>query len=237
MIFQCIVIKSAIEEERKIQNELRIKFMDFCIDEKIMNFIEPPPEKLPAMEEVRTDRFSISQLQTLVQELQDLAKQYGNGRNCIPDKIIVDLFVRKLENSKTLGDEGSLPEDWRFMSEYHFQNMIRNLDKYNTGVVNWKNLATFIILLKSIIPADKNIESYKQGLDFKGAKQLEIGQFSRVRLYLNNIEVRLKHGSMKLSSHKTEIIHIISREFNISRNFCLKSTKIPTLIRSVLKST
>jgi hypothetical protein len=33
--------------------------MDFCVDEKIMNYITPPPEKLPAMEEVRTDRFNI----------------------------------------------------------------------------------------------------------------------------------------------------------------------------------
>lgn len=55
----CIVLKRAIEEERKIQDELRIRFMDFCVDEKIMNFIEPPPEKLPAMEQVRKDRFSI----------------------------------------------------------------------------------------------------------------------------------------------------------------------------------
>lgn len=43
----CIVIKRAIEEEKKIQDELRIKYMDFCVDEKIMNFIIPPPEKLP----------------------------------------------------------------------------------------------------------------------------------------------------------------------------------------------
>lgn len=55
----CIVIKSAIEEERKIQDELRIKFMDFCVDEKLMNFIEPPPEKLSAMEQLRSDRFNI----------------------------------------------------------------------------------------------------------------------------------------------------------------------------------
>jgi len=49
----CIVTKRAIEEEKKIQDELRVKFMDFCVDEKIMNYIEPPPEKLPALEEVR----------------------------------------------------------------------------------------------------------------------------------------------------------------------------------------
>ena len=58
-MFQCVVIKRAIEEEKKIQDELRIKFMDFCVDEKIMNYIDPPPEKLPALEQLRPERFSI----------------------------------------------------------------------------------------------------------------------------------------------------------------------------------
>jgi ABC-type dipeptide/oligopeptide/nickel transport system ATPase component len=35
----------------------------------VMNFIEPPPEKLAAMEEVRKDRFNVRQLRTLVDEL------------------------------------------------------------------------------------------------------------------------------------------------------------------------
>ena len=52
-------MKRAIEEEKKIQDELRIKFMDFCVDEKILNYIVPPPERLPAMEELRQNRFSI----------------------------------------------------------------------------------------------------------------------------------------------------------------------------------
>lgn len=56
----CGVMKTAIEEETKIQSELRIKFMDFCVDDKILNFIIPPPNKLPAMEDVREDRFNIS---------------------------------------------------------------------------------------------------------------------------------------------------------------------------------
>ncbi len=74
-----MVIKRAIEEETKIQDELRIKFMDFCVDEKIMNFIEPPPDKLPPMEQVRRDRFNIRQLKTLVGELEELAKHHGDG--------------------------------------------------------------------------------------------------------------------------------------------------------------
>jgi hypothetical protein len=131
-----IVIKNSIEEERKIQDELRIKFMDFCVDEKI--YIEPPPEKLPAMEEIRPDRFSVRQLTTIIDEFIELEKFYNNGTSNLPNKAYVDLFVRKLENSKTIGDEGSLPEEWRQYNEYNFWTMIRNLDKYNNGVVNWK---------------------------------------------------------------------------------------------------
>jgi hypothetical protein len=43
--------------------------MDFCVDEKIMNFIEPPPDKLAAMEQVCPNRFNVRQLRTLVGEL------------------------------------------------------------------------------------------------------------------------------------------------------------------------
>jgi hypothetical protein len=156
------VIKRAIEEETKIQDELRIKFMDFCVDEKIMNFIEPPPDKLPPMEQVRRDRFNIRQLKTLVSELEELSKHHGDGQGGIPNKIAIDLFMRKLEVSKALWDDGSLPEEWWTLNEYDFQNMVRNLDRNGHGVVNWRDLATFIILLKSHMPSEIDIESFKR---------------------------------------------------------------------------
>ena len=149
-----MVLKTAIEEEKKIQDELRIKFMDFTVDEQIMNFIEPPPEKLAAMEQVRLDRFSITQLQTVVSELEELAKEFGDGEGGIPNKLVSDLFMRKLENSKTLWDDGSLPEEWWTLKEYDFQNIVRNLDRKNAGAVDWRQLATFIILLRSPLPTD-----------------------------------------------------------------------------------
>jgi hypothetical protein len=65
----CDVVKQAIEEQGKIQDELRVKFMDFFVDKAILNFIEPPPEKLESMEETQEGRFNIPQLKSLVQEL------------------------------------------------------------------------------------------------------------------------------------------------------------------------
>ena len=55
----CTVIKRAIEDESKIQLELRIQFMDFTVDSTVFNYIDPPVPKLEALEEYRTDRFSI----------------------------------------------------------------------------------------------------------------------------------------------------------------------------------
>jgi hypothetical protein len=72
------------------------------------------------------------------------------------------LFLRKLEVSKTLWDDGSLPEEWWTLGEYDFQNMVRNLDRTGHGVVNWRDLATYIILLKSNLPTERDLESLRR---------------------------------------------------------------------------
>ena len=62
----CSVIKRAIEEESKIQHELRIKFMDFTVDNSTINYVNPPIPKLEALEDWRNDRLCIPQLQCLI---------------------------------------------------------------------------------------------------------------------------------------------------------------------------
>lgn len=64
----CTVVKKAIEEESKIQHELRIKFMDFTVDNATLNYINPPIPKLEAIEDSHADRFAIPQLKQLLQE-------------------------------------------------------------------------------------------------------------------------------------------------------------------------
>ena len=67
--------------------------------------------------------------------------------------------MRRLENSRALGDQNGLPGQWNGFSEYDFQLVVRNLDKYNHGVVNWKQLATFICLLQSSIATEADAEN------------------------------------------------------------------------------
>lgn len=58
----CCIVKKAIEQEAKIQHELRIKFMDFSVNHTTLNYIDPPKPKLLALEEFVPSRFSIPML-------------------------------------------------------------------------------------------------------------------------------------------------------------------------------
>lgn len=71
------IVKEAIESEIRIEDELRLKFMDFSIDRKVKNYIDPPPEKLPELEKVSPDRFTIPQLKNMVSDLKTLANEEG----------------------------------------------------------------------------------------------------------------------------------------------------------------
>ena len=61
---------------------------------------------------------------------------------------------------------------------------MRNLDKYTTGAVNWKLLATYLTLLKTNIPTEKEAEAYQNDLTKKGKDgYIEEDQFINVRLH------------------------------------------------------
>ena len=65
--------------------------MDFFIDEKILNFLDKPPQKPPAVEQVRPERFTIPQLRTINEELR-MSKARPNE---IENQDLVDLLQRK----------------------------------------------------------------------------------------------------------------------------------------------
>jgi hypothetical protein len=73
-----IIIKKAIEDESKIQLELRIKFMDFTVDHSVLNYIDPPIPKLDAMENSSRERFSIPQMYCVIEELELISKSTGD---------------------------------------------------------------------------------------------------------------------------------------------------------------
>jgi len=134
--------------------------MDFFVDKGILNYIEPPPEKLAAMEESSDGKFNIPQLEALIRELQVLADADGKMNN----RKVVELFFRKAQPQNTFGDVGGLPKEWHSFTRAYFEKLVRNLDIYNTGSVDYRVLATSCVLLKTPIAQDADIEAMKKSL-------------------------------------------------------------------------
>ena len=154
----CTVIKNSIEEEKKIQVELKINFMDFIIEKSVFNYIDPPPPKLLPLEEAVSDRFNIICLESLVKELAMIADSEGK----ITNRTCVELLLRKQNNS--FFRTGALPKAWLNFGQMGYEKMVRNLDCKNTGSIDFKLLATCCILLKSSLPTDKEVDSLKRSL-------------------------------------------------------------------------
>lgn len=98
------VIKRSIEQELKLQHELRIKGMDFYLDEKFLNFEDPPVEILPAREELQDNRFTIRQLESLVNEFI-ISSEDG----LIKNESLVDILMTRTKNSKGFSDDNGVP--------------------------------------------------------------------------------------------------------------------------------
>jgi len=84
-------LRTAIEEERKVQEELRMKNIDLTRDGRFLYFIVPPPKLLPGIEHVQDNRFTIAQLRLVTQELQLLADKNG----LIDLGLLIALFTKK----------------------------------------------------------------------------------------------------------------------------------------------
>ena len=164
----CDVVKDAIEGQEKIANELRLRFMDFVVDESYQNYIDPPPPKLDAMEEVLEDRFAVPELTALVAELKTLA----GDENMILNRAAVELLMRKTNNSKSLGDVGGLPLAWASFAQSDYERMVSNLDINNEGAVDYRALAVCMILLRSALPTDTELEALEVSLGKQSANHL-----------------------------------------------------------------
>jgi len=78
--------------------------MDFYLDEKFLNFEDPPPEVFPAREEPQDTRFTIKQLESLINEFI-VSSQDGKINN----EYVVDLLLTRTINSKEFSDENGVP--------------------------------------------------------------------------------------------------------------------------------
>ena len=106
----CSVIKDCIEEETKMQSELRINFMDFTVDQGILNYITPPPPLHPPLEEKRLDRFTVPQMACTVDEMHFLKKMATAKGDFIRAQALYSYLKSRKNNSFSFqGQATTLP--------------------------------------------------------------------------------------------------------------------------------
>ena len=140
-----MVIKDSIEEETKIQSELRINFMDFTVDQGVLNYITPPPPKHAPLEEAMPARFTIPQLQCAISELKFLKSVSTiDDQDSMKLQPIYNFFKSRKNSTLTFNsDTTAIPHSFAEMPTTQFMAMIRNLDTDCTGTINYRQLLTY----------------------------------------------------------------------------------------------
>jgi len=142
--------------------------MDFTIDQGVLNYINPPAPLHPALEEHRVDRFSIPQLKGMLEEYKRVSKISSTG-DLIPINFgAQQLFAQIHLSAGFISARSGLPEAWNTLNMYQVQSVMRNLDTANTGFFNYKQFFTYIILLLSTPPTEKDLEVIERLADEEG---------------------------------------------------------------------
>lgn len=87
----CNMFRDHIEQEKKIKYELELDTFDVIVNMDVQNYIELPPQPLPAKEIIDHSKFNILQLRILLDEL----KTYEINPNTIRTSTFLDILIKK----------------------------------------------------------------------------------------------------------------------------------------------
>jgi len=87
----CNMFRDHIEQEKKIKFELELDTFDVIVNMDVQNYIELPPQPLPAKEIIDHSKFNILQLRILLDEL----KTYEINYNIIRTSTFLEIFIKK----------------------------------------------------------------------------------------------------------------------------------------------
>ena len=159
------VIKRSIEKEEKLQFELRIKGMDFHFDEKFLNFQDPPPEIFPAREEPALNRFTIKQLESLINELI-----ISSENGMIKNEYFVDLMMTKTKNSSSFNDNNGVPQLLKNLTKSDYELIVKSFDLILSGSISLKKIAITMWLISSTLPDESELREYRDKLYENGVE-------------------------------------------------------------------
>ena len=86
------MLKENIEKEAKIKYELALDTFDVIVNMDVQNYIELPPQPLPAKEVIDHNKFNITQLKILMEELQTYLVE---DTTSIRSSTFISIFIKK----------------------------------------------------------------------------------------------------------------------------------------------
>lgn len=185
------ILRGFIEREEKIQKEIQLDYVHVTVSYKTLNFLTPAPIILPAKEERFENRFTVSQLYQLIQELKGLSSL----NFMLESKALLQYFSRKSSNGVS---EFSLPNEWINHGLKQYQNMIQNLDEESLGMINGKAFCTFLCLLKTPIMSQEEKLQYSERLKSYNKVTIGMNEFINVECWFDEFE----RGKMEESKNK-----------------------------------
>ncbi|CAD8115667.1 unnamed protein product [Paramecium sonneborni] len=140
------LFRGFIERGERIQKELQLQFVDVIISHEVLNFLTPIPPPLAAREPISKDRFSISQLYYLIEDLRAITNTH----------LLIDIKQLALLLARSSYEVIKLtPAQW--------MKALKVLDQ--NGYVNVRQICTYLILLQSPTPKEEELSIYQTQLN------------------------------------------------------------------------
>lgn len=174
------VIRDAVEAQTKIQPLLELNTLDAIVRPNCKTFEPPPPVPLSPQETPTEYAFTISQLDSIIEELQVL-----------PDKCDKNIIIRMLQRRKRLTQLlqpfYGLPEGWIRVNDARFIDLVNEFDKDGSGFIEWKDFVNSIVLANSLPVADNDLNNLLEQLP------MSIDEFEEVPAWFDPREGNLDH--------------------------------------------
>lgn len=110
--------------------------MDFHLDEKFLNFEDPPAEIFPAREEPEHHRFTIKQLESLVNEFI-ISSENGYIKN----EYFITLMMTRTINSHSFDGNNGVPQILKSCKNSDYEMIVKSFDLILNGSISLKKVA------------------------------------------------------------------------------------------------
>jgi hypothetical protein len=233
------MLKENIENESKIKYELALDTFDVIVNMDIQNYIELPPKLLPAKEVINHDKFNITQLQILMDELKTYLIEDENNSNFIRSSTFINIFIKKFIASRNDNDVYyGIPNMLKNLNFYNYFKFIKKLDPNNSDLVSLKQIGTYFALLNSNVPSEDDIKNIvdqcEKIINYYENPEIEKEQFVNIKFWFDeneksetlpnhedfHREVKLKEVLFDINKNNDEKVNI-NNFINILNLHCL----------------